>query len=237
MSYARSPSVPYVKTGELKEQRASVRADGKPDHGGLTKLLAEITPRGKRISHGSEWGKSRSCPSRRRRRRLMAAFEAGEYSKAAAGQAKLAEAREKAERAATGRPGPQTATAQSDLSWYRLFAHDFRGALAASDRAIAAQPDLLAAVMNKAHALMFLGRIVGGAGALRALQGPGREGPRAVGGRGARRFQGIRETRAQKPANRRDSGIAGRETGGRRFPPGAPMKFRASPVSYSRTET
>ena len=88
----------------------------------------------------------------------MAAFDAGEYSKAATGLAKLAEAREKAERAATGRPGPHTATALLELSWYRLFAHDFRGSLAASERAIAAQPDFLPAVMNRAHALMFLGR-------------------------------------------------------------------------------
>jgi hypothetical protein len=88
----------------------------------------------------------------------VAAFDAGEYAKAATGLAKLAEAREKAERAATGRPGPQTATALLELSWYRLFAHDFRGALAAAERAVAAQPDFLPAVMNRAHALMFLGR-------------------------------------------------------------------------------
>ncbi len=97
-------------------------------------------------------------PFQEARAAAMAAFEAGEYSKAAAGMARLVEAREKAERAATGRPGPQTATALLELSWFRLFAHDFKGSLAASERAIATQPDLLPAVMNRAHALMFLGR-------------------------------------------------------------------------------
>jgi hypothetical protein len=97
-------------------------------------------------------------PSQEARAATKAAFDAGEYAKAAAAQAKLVEAQEKAERAAMGRPAAQTATALQELSWYRLFAHDFKGSLAASDRAIAAQPDLLPAIMNRAHALMFLGR-------------------------------------------------------------------------------
>ncbi len=97
-------------------------------------------------------------PFQEARAAAKAAYDAGEYAKAAAAQAKLVEAQEKAERAAAGRPGAQTATALLELSWYRLFAHDFKGSLAAADRAIAAQPDLLPAIMNKAHALMFLGR-------------------------------------------------------------------------------
>jgi hypothetical protein len=97
-------------------------------------------------------------PFQEARAAAKAAFDAGEYAKAATAQAKLVEAQEKAERAAAGRPGAQTATALLELSWYRLFAHDFKGSLAASDRAIAAQPDLLPAVLNRAHALMFLGR-------------------------------------------------------------------------------
>ena len=111
-------------------------------------------------------------PFQEARAAAMAAFEAGEYSKAAAGMARLVEAREKAERAATGRPGPQTATALLELSWFRLFAHDFKGSLAASERAIATQPDLLPAVMNRAHALMFLGRDRGRRGRfMRATRG------------------------------------------------------------------
>ena len=43
------------------------------------------------------------------------------------------------------------------LSWYRLFARDFKGALAASERAGALAPDPVYAT-NRAHALMFLGR-------------------------------------------------------------------------------
>ena len=87
----------------------------------------------------------------------QAAFDVGQPSKAAAAQAKLAGAVEKAEREKAGRPGPRTASALGALSWYRLFARDFKGALAASERAGGLAPDPIYAT-NRAHALMFLGR-------------------------------------------------------------------------------
>ena len=87
----------------------------------------------------------------------QAAFDAGEPSKAAAALAKLIDPIEKDERGKAGKPGPQTASALTSLAWYRLFAHDFKGALAASERAAAASPDPIYAT-NRAHALMFLGR-------------------------------------------------------------------------------
>ena len=39
-----------------------------------------------------------------------------------------------------------------------LFAHDFAGALSASDEAIKLDPKDLAAQTNRAHALLFMGR-------------------------------------------------------------------------------
>ncbi len=89
---------------------------------------------------------------------VEAAFKAGDYVKAAAAQAKLAGVDEKVERAKTGKPGLQTASALLEVSWYKLFARDFKGALAASERGIAIQPDMFELATNKAHALMFLGR-------------------------------------------------------------------------------
>ena len=89
---------------------------------------------------------------------VEAAFGAKDFSKAAALQAKLAAAAETAEREKAGKPGPDTANALLGLSWYRLFARDFKGALMAADRAIALSPDPVYAT-NKAHALMFLGRV------------------------------------------------------------------------------
>ena len=86
------------------------------------------------------------------------AFEAGEPSKAAAAVAKLIDMIEKDERARTGRPGPQTASALTSLAWYRLFAHDYKGALAAAERAAGASPSDPLSATNRAHALMFLGR-------------------------------------------------------------------------------
>ena len=90
--------------------------------------------------------------------KAAAAFRAGDYTKAAAAAAKIAEAKEKAEREKAGKPGQETATELLGLSWYRLFARDFKGALAASEHAIAIQPDMFELATNKAHALMFLGR-------------------------------------------------------------------------------
>jgi len=98
-----------------------------------------------------------ASPFQEARAQAQAAFDAGQPSKAAVAQAKLAEAVEKAEREKAGRPGPQTASALLGLSWYRLFARDFKGALAASERAGGLAPDPIYAT-NRAHALMFLGR-------------------------------------------------------------------------------
>ena len=88
----------------------------------------------------------------------QAFFAAGEYSKAAAAQAKLASAIEKDEHDKAGRPGTGTAGALLTLSWYRLFARDFKGSLAASERGMALAPGWLPLAANKAHALMFMGR-------------------------------------------------------------------------------
>ncbi len=87
---------------------------------------------------------------------IEAAFDRGDYAKAAAAQAKLTAAIKNAQRK-KGKPSRETATAFLKLSWYRLFARDFSGAQAASDRAIALSPAPIYA-MGKAHALMFLGR-------------------------------------------------------------------------------
>ncbi|MGC1586894.1 MAG: hypothetical protein WA791_14550, partial [Rhodomicrobium sp.] len=99
-----------------------------------------------------------TSPYQQAKAAVEAAFEAKDFDKAVALQAKLAAAMEKAEREKAGKPGPDTAAALLDLSWYRLFDRDFRGALAASDRAIAIEPERIVYATNKAHALMFLGR-------------------------------------------------------------------------------
>lgn len=88
----------------------------------------------------------------------QASFDAGNYAKAAAAQAKVAKAEETAEREKAGKPGPQTASALLAVSWYKLFARDFRGAVAASGRAATLSPDPIYQT-NKAHALLFLGRM------------------------------------------------------------------------------
>ena len=97
-------------------------------------------------------------PSLQAQMEAKAAFNAGDYVKAAAAQARLTEAEEKAEREKAGKPGPETASAMFEASWYKLFARDFRGALAASGRAATLSPDPIYQT-NKAHALLFLGRM------------------------------------------------------------------------------
>jgi tetratricopeptide (TPR) repeat protein len=89
---------------------------------------------------------------------VEAAYGAGKFAKAAQLQAKLAGSIEQAEREKAGKPGPATASQLLALAWYELFARDYWGALEASDRAIAIEPDRVIHATNKAHALMFLGR-------------------------------------------------------------------------------
>ncbi len=86
------------------------------------------------------------------------AFAAKDYAKAATLQADLAQAAEKTEMEQNGKAGPGTASAQGNLSFYRIFVKDFEGALAAADKALFIQPDNLMPATNRAHALMFLGR-------------------------------------------------------------------------------
>ena len=85
------------------------------------------------------------------------AFEVGEFGKAAKLQGSLVKAVEEGEKRKARKAGHATANELLALSWYRLFAHAFKGAQAASERAMAIDPDNIAHATNKAHALMFLG--------------------------------------------------------------------------------
>ncbi len=95
-------------------------------------------------------------PSNARLQRDLAGSysKTGEYAKASATQAALVAITERSEES----PGAATAAELLSLSWYRLFARDFNGALEASDHAIAIEPENIIHATNKAHALMFLGR-------------------------------------------------------------------------------
>ncbi len=58
----------------------------------------------------------------------------------------------------SGKPGAETVGALGNYAFYAVFARQFDEALAASDRALALDPDQLWIATNRAHALMFLGR-------------------------------------------------------------------------------
>jgi TPR repeat protein len=83
------------------------------------------------------------------------------YEKAAAkGDADAAET-EAAETKSAGKPGKETASALVSVAWLALFPRDSRDyarSLAASDHSLTLRPGYLPAEVNRAHALMFLGR-------------------------------------------------------------------------------
>ncbi|MGO9172280.1 MAG: caspase family protein [Rhodomicrobium sp.] len=145
----------YLKTGE-KEKAAQLLADGRS----IMARLTNLSPDNAEWKRDLAWfeGQIAALPYREAKAAVEAAFEAKDFEKAAALQAKLAAEIEKGEREKAGKPGSATASALLGLSWKRLFARDFEGALAASDRAIAIEPDRIVLATNKAHALMFLGR-------------------------------------------------------------------------------
>jgi tetratricopeptide (TPR) repeat protein len=86
------------------------------------------------------------------------------YSEAKYGEAHdiarvFASATERMERATTGGPGIKTAEALGELAWYALHVRNFDEALAAAERAATLAPDQIWLATNRAHALLFLGRI------------------------------------------------------------------------------
>ena len=85
--------------------------------------------------------------------------KAGRHEEAFVLQRRLAADIEKAEMAATGKPGTETASALGNVSWYALHARKFEDALSATERALALAGDLLWIETNRAHALLFLGRL------------------------------------------------------------------------------
>jgi uncharacterized protein len=82
----------------------------------------------------------------------------GRYAEALQLQEALTAKVEAVETKREGKPGEKTADALLSVTWYALFAREFRKALVIADRAHALVPDDLAIETNRAHALMFLGR-------------------------------------------------------------------------------
>jgi tetratricopeptide (TPR) repeat protein len=71
----------------------------------------------------------------------------------------LASRAEQAEIAAAGKAGTKTGEALGNLAWHAVLAEQFQEALAAADRGLLLAPELRAIEGNRAHALMFLGRV------------------------------------------------------------------------------
>jgi tetratricopeptide (TPR) repeat protein len=89
---------------------------------------------------------------------LNAANEAGRYAEALALQAQIAARVEDEETKSIGKPGKNTAQELAGLAWQALLAGEPDKAIAACDRSLSLQPGDLAAEINRAHALMYLGR-------------------------------------------------------------------------------
>jgi hypothetical protein len=81
------------------------------------------------------------------------------YGKALAVGEKLASIIEAAEIKSGGKAGRATASELGSVSWRALFARDYAKALSSADRALSIAPGELWIVMNRAHALMLVGRI------------------------------------------------------------------------------
>lgn len=93
------------------------------------------------------------------RRKIGEFYKAGSYAQALALQRTMVARIEAAETADAGKPGPKTADALGNLAWYALIARDFAEALAAAERARKLAPDQIWVDTNRAHALVFLGRM------------------------------------------------------------------------------
>jgi hypothetical protein len=83
------------------------------------------------------------------RRQVQQLGQASNYVEAFTLQRRLAAEIEKGETASAGKPGARTASALTSVAWYALLAHDFKQALASSDRAHALAPTSLYAESNR----------------------------------------------------------------------------------------
>src|SRR5215472_14323242 len=90
------------------------------------------------------------------RQQVQQLDQVGRYAEALALQRKIAVEVEKAETASGGKPGSATLSALEGVAWYGLLAHDFRTALAVSNRAHALAPTDVYVETNRAHALLLL---------------------------------------------------------------------------------
>ena len=89
---------------------------------------------------------------------IREAAGAGRYAEALLLQEALAVKVEAVETKREDKPGEKTADALYDVAWRALFAREFTKALTAADRVHALLPDHREFEINRAHALMFLGR-------------------------------------------------------------------------------
>jgi tetratricopeptide (TPR) repeat protein len=92
------------------------------------------------------------------RRQVEQLDRAGKHLQALTLQHRLAAEIEKAETASAGRPGAKTVDALVSVAWHALLARDFKQALAASNRAHDLAPNNLSVEIDRAHALLLLGR-------------------------------------------------------------------------------
>jgi hypothetical protein len=91
-------------------------------------------------------------------KQVESAYRAGKFGDALKLQEQLAAETERFETQSDGQAGEQTAGAYASLAWYALLSRAFDKALAASERALTLAPNLRPALVNRAHALLFLGR-------------------------------------------------------------------------------
>jgi tetratricopeptide (TPR) repeat protein/CHAT domain-containing protein len=93
------------------------------------------------------------------KRKAQELHQAGRHVEALVLQRRLVVEIEQAEIADAGGPGAKTVDALVNVAWYALLARDFKQALAASDRAHSIVPADLRVEANRAHSLLFIGRL------------------------------------------------------------------------------
>jgi hypothetical protein len=87
------------------------------------------------------------------------AFLTGRYAEALQQEEVYAAKFEALQRKREGKPGAATVEILGTLAWYAFLAKDFTKALTVADRAHELLPDSLSIEINRAHALMFMGRL------------------------------------------------------------------------------
>jgi TPR repeat protein len=161
--YGRGVPQDFAKAHEWFEKAAAAGDVAAMSNIGLLYQYGRGVPQD--FAKAREWFEKAAAAGDANARRALSEMQvrefaaAGQFREALHLQEEVAAEVEAAEVVKAGKPGGETARELVNVAWYALLSGDSAKALAASEWSLSLRPGSLVAETNRAHALMFLGRV------------------------------------------------------------------------------